>query len=112
MRVSALQDEVITQQQLDEICAAAVEESKGGASTVLCLLRAKAKFTQLCSVPGAVAFAGVDSGRLEVVVKAQKPNDPPYLSGMSRAGMHEGDLAAAWGCQIQNNNSRAKNAFA
>lgn len=42
-----------------------------------------------------VSFTGVDSGRVEMIVKATKPTDPAYASGAAAEG--EGGMRRQWG---------------
>ncbi|KAG2427850.1 hypothetical protein HXX76_012171 [Chlamydomonas incerta] len=80
---SSLKSANVDQRALDAICLKATDECKAGASGMVALLRTRQRVKQL--VAGhevTVSFTGVDTGRVEMIVKATKPTDPAYSSGL------------------------------
>uniref|UniRef100_A0A7R9VAT9 TraB domain-containing protein n=1 Tax=Chlamydomonas euryale TaxID=1486919 RepID=A0A7R9VAT9_9CHLO len=68
---------------LDAVCADVVLECKdAGTRPLTALLRARARFGEVAGRPVAVAFRGVETGEVEATLKAAKPGDRPYLSGL------------------------------
>ena len=70
--------------------AAIAEVRSGSATTLLALMRARNKFSEVVTAAAAAAggsgavttsFAGVESGRIEAIIKAVKTTDRPYISG-------------------------------
>lgn len=75
---------------LEAVAAAAVKGSQEGVASLNVYLRARAAFMEVFQQPVAVAFKGVENGKVEVLVKAVKPGDRPYLSGLE--GTAEGGV--------------------
>ncbi|KAG2492108.1 hypothetical protein HYH03_009599 [Edaphochlamys debaryana] len=82
---SSLRSAHVDQAELDAICLKATDECKGGAPGMAVLLRTRQRVIEAVAARGAqavVSFIGVDTGRVEMLVKASKASDPPYLSGL------------------------------
>ncbi|KAG2452693.1 hypothetical protein HYH02_002925 [Chlamydomonas schloesseri] len=80
---SSLKSANVDQRALDAICLKATDECKAGVSGMVALLRTRQRVKDL--VAGhevTVSFTGVDTGRVEMIVKATKPTDPAYSSGL------------------------------
>lgn len=76
-----LQGSSVTEAQLEEVCARAVATSAGGTTALDAYMQARAELEGLFSSDVSVAFTGVEGGRAEVLVKAVKPGDLPFVSG-------------------------------
>ncbi|PNW74532.1 hypothetical protein CHLRE_12g492350v5 [Chlamydomonas reinhardtii] len=80
---SSLKSANVDQRALDAICLKATDECKAGASGLVALLRTRQRVKELLAGHEVtVSFTGVDSGRVEMIVKATKPTDPAYASGL------------------------------
>ncbi|GIL84546.1 hypothetical protein Vretimale_14392 [Volvox reticuliferus] len=80
---SSLRAVDVDQPALSAICLQASDEGKKGASGMTTLLRTRQRVMQLLSgYKVAVSFSGVDTGRVEMIVKAVKGMDPPFMSGL------------------------------
>uniref|UniRef100_A0A7S0RDT8 Uncharacterized protein n=1 Tax=Chlamydomonas leiostraca TaxID=1034604 RepID=A0A7S0RDT8_9CHLO len=83
---SSLKSLGVPQSKLDDVCAAAIADNsstrKDGALPALtALLRARQAFKDLFpGMPVVVTFAGVDNGRVEAIVKAERPG-APFVTG-------------------------------
>ncbi|GIL65992.1 hypothetical protein Vafri_19622 [Volvox africanus] len=80
---SSLKAVDVDQAALSAICLQASDEGKKGASGMTTLLRTRQCVTDLLSSHKvAVSFSGVETGRVEMIVKAVKATDPPFVSGL------------------------------
>ncbi|GLC67026.1 hypothetical protein PLESTF_000503400, partial [Pleodorina starrii] len=89
---SSLKAVPVDQAALSAICLQAADEGRTGAGGLQTLLRTRKRVVELMAGHKVtVSFSGVDTGRVEMIVKAVKPTDPPYMSGLeSSAGNGEG----------------------
>lgn len=80
---SSLKGVAVDEAAVEAICKQAVDDCKAGTSGLIALLRTKRRVQELLAGHQVtVSFKGVDSGRVEAIVKAVKPTDPPYMSGL------------------------------
>ncbi|GLI59093.1 hypothetical protein VaNZ11_000782 [Volvox africanus] len=80
---SSLKAVDVDQTALSAICLQASDEGKKGADGMTTLLRTRQRVMELLSGHKvAVSFSGVETGRVEMLVKAVKATDPPFVSGL------------------------------
>lgn len=70
-------------------------ETKEGFAPMLTLLRAKQRFAEVMGCPVQVAYNGVESGRVEAIVKAVKSTDAPFVSGFESSAVN----GEGWGIE-------------
>jgi len=87
----------VSESKLVTIAEAAIAEVRsGGFTTLVALMRARDKFSEAVAQAAGgnsanapmvtTAFTGVESGRIEAIIKSVKSTDRPYMSGGSIAG--------------------------
>ncbi len=98
---SSLKGSNVSEAQLEEVCARAVAASAGGTTALDAYMQARAELEGLFTSDVSVAFTGVEGGRAEVLVKAVKPGDLPFVSGgWGGAGTGAaGQQGLRWGLQ-------------
>ena len=84
-----LQNIQIDEKELVAIAESTIREVRSGSATTLsALMKARDSFSELVLASSGgeatkvtTAFTGVESGRIEAIIKLVKSNDRPYLSG-------------------------------
>jgi hypothetical protein len=72
---------------LHAICAATLSATKGGSngsegvSALTALLRARQQVARLFTAPVVVSFLGVESGKVEMLVRVARDTDAPIITG-------------------------------
>ncbi|GMH40648.1 hypothetical protein BSKO_08552 [Bryopsis sp. KO-2023] len=93
---SSLQSLEITEEEIQNLCAEALQSSKDGTRSLTVYLKLRQQLLDLCEakgLQGVVIFQGEERGRAEVVLRARRPSDPPLLTGFEEGA--EG--GAGWG---------------
>jgi hypothetical protein len=74
----------LDESKLVAIAEQAIQEVRGGEASLLVLLRTRRRFFEAVgsSVASTTVYSGVESGRIEAILKAVKPSDGPFLSGV------------------------------
>ncbi|KXZ49872.1 hypothetical protein GPECTOR_19g323 [Gonium pectorale] len=85
---SSLKGMNVSQAALDAICLKSMDDCKAGASGMVSLLRTRQRVQELAGQQVTVSFKGVDTGRVEMIVKAVKASDPAYLSGLESTAVN------------------------
>ncbi|GAX80116.1 hypothetical protein CEUSTIGMA_g7554.t1, partial [Chlamydomonas eustigma] len=97
MHCSLIQGVNLDESKLVEIAEQAIREVLGGEASLLVLLRTRRRFSEAVgsSVASTTVYSGVESGRVEAILKAVKPSDGPFLSGFEAGALN----GAGWGIE-------------
>eukprot|EP00798_Chlamydomonas_sp_ICE-L_P015964 gene15964-22096_t len=81
---------------LEAVCQQVLAESRNGDPTLRVLLRSKARFAEAFFGDISISYLNVESGRVEVILKATKSSDAAYVSGFESSA----EAGEGWGIDL------------